>query len=75
MMLNTTTGSPSAKPGRIWWFMEPYAGMNPFLVDIVPQYDPGVHLLPGYHLFGAFQITERRFIQKSLLEMMGFNPV
>jgi hypothetical protein len=43
-------------------------------IEVVP-YDPGVHLLPGYHLFGTFQIKERRIIQTSLLEMMGFNPV
>jgi len=64
MVSNTTAGS---NPRRTWWYIdEPLPSV---------QYDPGAHLLPGYHLFGAFQVKERRYIQTSLLEMMGFKPV
>ena len=73
MISNTTAAS---NPGRTWWSMSYLSHgierIEPF--KAVP-YDPGVHLLPGYHLFGTFQIKERRIIQTSLLEMMGFNPV
>ena len=72
MISNTTAAS---NPGRTWWSMGfPLNGIELSTFGGVP-YDPGVHLLPGYHLFGTFQIKERRIIQTSLLEMMGFNPV
>jgi len=74
MVSNTTAGS---NPGRTWWYID--MGMDFFswmgMVGMVVQYNSGVRLLPGYHMFGAFQVKERRIIQKSLLEMMGFNPV
>jgi hypothetical protein len=77
MILNTTTGSQPVKPGGMWWILP--TGYTPTEVveyfGIVFQYDPGVPLLPGFHLFGVIQITERRLIRKSFFEMMGFSPV
>jgi hypothetical protein len=71
------TGSQKAEPEAMWWILPtgytPTDAVEYFV--IVFQYDPGVYLLPGFHLFGIIQITERRVIRKSFFEMMGFSPV
>lgn len=72
MVSNSTISSQPAKPIRMWFVGTARSTLWP---SIAAQYEPGVHLLLGYHLFGVFQITELRLIMRSFFEMMGFNPV
>lgn len=72
-----SNNSRPAKLGRMWWTL-PTGYTSTEAVEYfgaVFKYDSGVQLLPGYHLFGVIQITERRSIGKSFSEMIGLNPV
>jgi hypothetical protein len=77
MICNTSASFQLDKPGEMWLILP--TGYTPTEVveyfGTVFQYDPGVRLLPGFHLFGGIEITERRLIRKSLFEMIGFSPV
>lgn len=72
------SGSPwPALLGKMWWILPigytPTEAVEYF--STVFQFDPGVRLLPGHHISGVLEITERRLIKKSVFEMMGFGPV
>jgi hypothetical protein len=57
---NTTIVSQQAKPGRMWWILPtgfiPTEAVEYFGMSF--QYNPGVQLLPGFHIFGIIEITK-----------------
>jgi len=71
-----SNNSRPANLGKMWWILP--TGYTPTeaveYFGAVFKYNSGVRLLPGNHLFGIIQITERRLIEKSFFEMMGFSP-
>ena len=62
-----TSGTVIPGPGRIW---------IQYLLDSPDVlFDPGIQLIPSWHLFGLIGITVRRTIRPSLPGMFGFSEV
>jgi len=88
LAINGTGNVPD--PGRIWIWLRPFstnttpdykAGpsfFNSSFLDLSffnPSFYPSISLTRGYHLFGFIKITERRTIQRSLVEAFGVGQV
>ena len=62
-----TSSTAITGPGRIWIRYQ----------NILPEvlFDPGIQLIPSWHLFGFMDMTVRRYIRPSFSGMLGFSEV
>ena len=67
VVLTANTSGTSMRPGRLW------IGYSDVPSEVL--FDPGIQLIPSWHLFGLIGVTVRKTIRPSLSGMLGFSEV
>jgi hypothetical protein len=69
---STNDTDMSSSPGRIW-IVSSQAGVDMMEADLL--LDPGIHPIPGYHLFGLMELTQHDTIGTSFTGFLGGREV
>jgi len=72
-----SSGANVSLAGEMWLSVTPgfvWNDITPPVADMV-QFTDSIPIIAGSNVFGLLEITERRTIAPSFLDMMGFTPV